>query len=126
MDMLMKNYNKFEKDMAAFTFGQHQDFENYIDRLKATGWTVEDALAWIEQKKKTISETMREAKAVTCKCPNCHSPMQSLSVNINPATQTNDNSKSVWLCTNQKCMDTIYNTESVEEILKKKGKYKEK
>jgi len=118
MDMLVK----FENDMAAFSFGQHQDFLNYIGQLSATGWTVEDAVVYIKQKKKIISESMIKAKAVTYRCPDCQSPMQLFKVNFSPATQTNDNSKSVWLCTNKECMNAIYNKESVEEILKNKGK----
>ena len=30
---------KFEKDMAAFSFQQHQDFLAYLDLLKTMCWT---------------------------------------------------------------------------------------
>jgi len=115
---------KFENDMAAFSFGQHQDVLTYLTHLKATGWTIEDAKKWVEAKQKDLTSTPIRTAVFTC--PDCQSPMQLLKVNISPATQTNDSSKSVWLCTNKTCMNAIYNTASVEKILKNKGKYKEK
>jgi predicted RNA-binding protein YlxR (DUF448 family) len=115
---------KFEKDMAAFHFGQHQDVLIYLSQLDASGWTIEDVKEWIDGQREKL--TSRPIRAAVFKCPDCQSPMQLLRVNVSPATQTNDSSKSVWLCTNKKCMNTIYNTESVEKILKNKGKYKEK
>lgn len=117
------NSEKFEKDMAAFSFGQHQDVLTYLNRLQASGWTVEDAGKWIESKRKEL--TRMPVRAAVFKCPACKSVMRLLGVNISPATQTNDDSKSVWVCTNKKCMNTIYNKKSVEEILKNRGMYKE-
>jgi len=114
------NIEKFEKDMAAFSFGRHQDVLTYLNQLEFFGWTIEDAKEWIDGKRKEL--TSRPVQAAVFKCPDCQSPMQLLKVNISPATQTNDSSKSVWLCTNKKCMNAIYNNKSVEEILKKKGK----
>ena len=120
----MDTVKKFEKDMAAFSFGQHQDVLTYLKQLEVSGWTIEDAKQWIENKRKQTPRI--PVRAAGFRCPDCQSPMQLFPVNVSPATQTNDDSKSVWLCTNKKCMNTIYNTESVEEILKNKGKYKEK
>jgi len=117
------NTEKFEKDMAAFSFGQHQDVLTYLNQLDASGWTIEEAKKWINGKQK---EYPHPVQAAVFTCPDCQSPMQLLKVNISPATQTNDSSKSVWLYTNKTCMNAIYNTASVEEILKNKGKYKEK
>jgi hypothetical protein len=114
---------KFEKDMAAFSFGQHQDVLTYLKQLEISGWTVEDARAWVASRRKEL--TSMPSRPLVFKCPDCKAPMQLLGVNVSPATQTNDSSKSVWFCTNKKCMNTIYNTESVEEILKKAGKHKE-
>ena len=113
---------KFEKDMAAFHLGQHQDALTYFDHLKRSGWTIEDARKWVETQRKELPKVT--VRKIAAKCPDCRSPMQLLRVNVSPATRTNDSSKSVWLCTNKTCMNTIYNTESIEEILKK-GKYKE-
>jgi len=110
---------KFEKDTAAFSFGQHQDVLTYLHQLEICGWTIEDARKWIEGKRKELARM--PVRAAVTMCPDCRAPMRLLGVNISPATQTNDNSKSVWFCTNKKCMNTIYNKESVEEILKNKG-----
>jgi len=116
---------KFEKDMAAFSFGQHQDVLTYLTQLENTGWTIEDAKEWVDSKRKELERSNIWALAATLSCPDCNAPMQILPVNASPATQTGDDSKSVWLCTNRKCMNAIYNTESVEEILKETGKHKE-
>jgi len=110
---------KFEKNMAAFSLGQHQDALTYLRQLEASGWTIEDAKEW-------VSINHGPARAAVFKCPDCQYPMRLLDVNVSPATQTNDTSKSVWLCTNKKCMNTIYNTESIEEILKNKGNKEKK
>jgi hypothetical protein len=118
------NRAKFEKDMAAFSFGQHQDVLTYLHQLEISGWTIEDARKWINEKRKKMSS--KPFRAIVFKCPDCRSPMQLLEVNTGPATRTNDNSKSVWLCTNKKCMNTIYNKKSVNEILKNHGKNKER
>jgi hypothetical protein len=109
------NKKKFEKDMAAFSFGQHQDVLTYLNQLEASGWTIEDAREWIQSKREELAR--RPIRAAVFKCPDCQSPMQLLGLNISPATQTGDDSQSVWLCTNRKCMNTIYNTESVQQIM---------
>lgn len=115
--MLME---EFERDMAAFSLGQHQDALTYLDQLERCGWTVEDARAWVASRRKEL--TRMPARPLVFRCPDCKAPMQLLMVNVGPATQTNDDSKSVWFCTNKKCMNTIYNKKSVEEILRNKGK----
>jgi len=117
---------KFEKDMAAFGFGQHQDALTYYHQLEAAGWTIEDAKGWVDSKRKELERSNIRALAATLSCPDCNAPMQLLPVNISPATRTNDESKSVWLCSNKKCMNAIYNKKSVEETLKKMAKKKEK
>jgi hypothetical protein len=119
----MSMNEKFEKDMAVFHLGQHQDALTYFDHLKRSGWTIEDARKWVKTKLEELTKTT--VWKIAAKCPDCQSPMQLLRVNISPATRTNDNSKSVWLCTNKTCMNTIYSTESIEEILMK-GKNKER
>lgn len=124
MERISMDVEKFEKDMAVFSFGQHQDVLTYLNQLEASGWTIEDAKEWIKNKREEV--TSKPIRSAVFKCPDCQYPMRLLEVNVSPATQTNDTSKSVWLCMNKKCMNTIYNKESVEEILKNKGKYKEK
>jgi len=121
---MLVDISKFENDMAAFGFGQHQDALTYFDQLKNCGWTIEDAREWINKKRKKMSS--KPFRTIMFKCPDCRSPMRLLEVNTGPATRTNDNSESVWLCTNKACMNTIYNKKSVNEILKNHGKYKER
>lgn len=117
------NIQKFEKDMAAFSLGQHQDVLTYLHQLEISGWTIDDAREWTQGKKKEL--TSMPIRDVVFRCPDCGYPMRLLKVNFSPATQTGDGTQSVWMCTNKKCMNTIYNTESVEEILGKFRKYRE-
>ena len=98
---------KFEKDMAAFSFSQHQDILTYLARLKIKGWLVEDAKRWVEQTKKDLVKDSQINYKIK-QCPDCQAPMRFLSVNVNKATQTGDDSKSVWLCFNKDCMRTEY------------------
>lgn len=113
-------FEKFEKDMAAFTLAQHQDTLNYLDHLEVKGWTVEDAKKWIEEKKKTLHLPQGEETQGFI-CPLCGKEMHLLSVNITKSTQTEDGSKSVWLCPKKDCMHTIYNKESIAELSMKGG-----
>jgi len=117
---MLINFEKFEKDMAAFSFKQHQDVLTYLLHLETKGWTLEDAQSWIEAKRLKLQT--KQTSWASFQCPICQASMQLLSVNVSPATQTNDDSKSVWLCANKECMHTIYNKESLQEILKKGGK----
>ena len=48
MGMYIMDKEKFEKDMAAFSFKQHQDALTYLSHLKITGWTVDDAKQWVK------------------------------------------------------------------------------
>jgi len=119
------NIERFEKDMAAFSFGQHQDVLTYLTHLKAKGWTIEDAREWIAGKKKDLVSQQREAEGyirLSLICPLCSNQMRLLPVNISKETLTNDDSKSVWLCPNKACMNTIYNKKSIEEIAQQNRK----
>ena len=51
-------------------------------------------------------------------CPECSTQMRILPVNISIATQIDKEYNSVWVCTNNACMETIYNTQTVPDILK--------
>lgn len=46
-------------------------------------------------------------------CPECGAPLQLLPVNDSPATQTGDDSKSVWLC--RKCFYEKFSDKTVKE-----------
>ena len=112
------NIKKFEKDMAVFSFKQHQDVLTYIRHLKAMGWILEDAKEWVEGEKKRLASNSEGTHYPTFNCPTCSKPMQLLPVNVSDGTKTSDDSKSVWLCTNKDCMHTIYSKESINEILR--------
>lgn len=119
------NKEKFEKDMAAFSFRQHQDVLTYLSHLEANGWTIEDAKEWIQRERdrkqretKAFEEQQKDYLASLPKCPKCQSPMQILPVNTRPGDQTGDDSKSMMLCMNKECMHTIYSTKTVQEQMK--------
>jgi hypothetical protein len=105
--------------MAAFSFSQHQDVLTYLTHLKATGWTIEDAQAWIKAEKENIESDNTKSKPKFC--PECQAPMRILPVNVSPSTITGDDSQSVWMCSKKDCGNTIYNKESVNDIIKKGG-----
>ena len=120
---MLTNKEKFEKDMAVFSFKQHQEVLTYLKHLKTTEWTLEDVKQWVEQKKKSNKEARKKIEDFINhlrKCPGCKNPMQILPVNIDKGTQTGDNSKSVWICRN--CLYTEYSTKTFEEQLKEKNK----
>lgn len=119
---------KFEKDMAVFSPKEHRLVDTYLTHLFAKGWTLKNAKEWVVEHKKSLLVQQREMAKVTkqmlkiaLKCSLCQTPMQLLQVNVSPGTQTGDGSKSVWLCSNKNCMNTIYNKESVKEIIRKGG-----
>ena len=117
--MLIISIEKFEKDMAVFSFKQHQDVLTYLTQLKAKGWTTEDAKLWVEEKKKELVLQAKKVGAIATpifSCSLCLTPMQLLPINFTPATLTGENSKSVWLCRNKVCMNTIYNKKTIAEI----------
>ncbi len=125
--MKPKEIKRFEQLTRVYHFGKIQDFMTFYDVVTRAGYTITDIEDYIETKKATIQAKLLEkpARPVLKECPECQKSMSLLRVNIDSATQTGDSSKSVWLCMNQDCMNTIYNTESVEEILMKAGKHKE-
>ena len=110
----------FEKAMGAFTFGQQQDFIIYLTTLKRSGYTIEDAIKYVKIKqRKNIKLTKN--KNTQKSCTKCNGIMLLYSVNDSANTQTGDpKDKSVWLCQSKNCMHTIYNTQTVEEIISKK------
>lgn len=55
------------------------------------------------------------------KCPTCNEQMVVVPVNISRCTKVDDKYNSAWMCKNKDCMDTIYNEETIQEILIKGG-----
>ena len=109
---------KFEKDMTVFSFKQHQDVLTYLSHLETKGWTIEDVKEWVEGEKERLASNSGDTPYPIFNCPTCSTPMQLLPVNVSEGTKTNDDSKSVWLCSNKECMHTIYNKESINEIIR--------
>jgi len=102
----------FEKNMAVFNFAQHQDFLTYFNLLQKFNWTFNDVKKYIQTKNKN---SKRQVKNILS-CPNCQTPMILYPVNTTPATQTGDNSKSVWTC--PKCNEDRYSTKSIQDWVK--------
>jgi hypothetical protein len=50
-------------------------------------------------------------------CPECNSVMTVVPINISRCTHVNGNYNSAWMCKNKECMNTIYNKETMQEIL---------
>jgi hypothetical protein len=50
-------------------------------------------------------------------CPECNKPMVVVPVNVSRCTRINGDYGSAWMCKNKECMNTIYNKETMQEIL---------
>ena len=116
----------FEEKMAVFGFEKHQEFLTYFKTLKGFGLTVKDVEAFLDKRHKVVQQEEEALKKKIAawnkrmpRCPGCSSIMGLFSVNTISANQTEDASKSMWLCTNKNCLHTIYNKESVNLIYEK-------
>ena len=94
-----------------FGLGMWQDFLNQLAFLKEHSLTSEDVEKVLKDKKVKQEQPIKAKQ-----CPECKEPMQLLSVNHDLATQTNDDSKSMWLC--RACHYERFSTNSIEEELK--------
>lgn len=112
------NKEKFEKDMAAFSLKQHQDFLTYLKTLKRFGYSFADAENYIEAKKSNMNVNTEPGRSILIKCPECGSRAAILPVNDKPSTRTGDASKSVMMCHNHQCMYTEYSDKTVGERIK--------
>ena len=52
------------------------------------------------------------------RCDECGNAMNVLPVNINNQTITGDNSKTVLMCSNPNCMETVYTEKTAKELIK--------
>lgn len=50
-------------------------------------------------------------------CPECSKQMMLRPVNVSRCTKIGGGYNSMWLCKNEECMNTIYNKETIQEIL---------
>lgn len=109
----------FLSDKDPFGLGKWQDFLNQLSWLKENNIQVESVKILLEEYRKKMEEEKLEGYKVlenTPRCPACNSIFQLLPVNDSPATQTGDDSKSVWLC--RQCGEATYSTKTIEEELK--------
>jgi len=102
-----------------FSFGRLQDIATLIKQLKRNHIPVIKFVEYVEQEKTNRAKINKSNKKRweqnTLKCPDCQSPMNLFPVNTVPGDQTGDGSQSVWMC--PKCGETVYNLETVAEIL---------
>jgi uncharacterized protein with PIN domain len=94
-------------DRDPFGFGKWQDFLTQLAFLEEHSLSVEDV-------KKSLL-VFKDKQSNSLRCPQCEAPMQIFSVNHDSATQTNDDSKSVWLCRN--CLYEQFSIKTVNEEL---------
>jgi len=113
-----------ENLLAAFSLRlkEWRTIKTMLIHLEQHGKSAKDLINHINEMiavdKAFEEKTTKEFKQATTPCPSCKSFMRLFAVNINPATQTGDpTDKSVWLCGNEKCMYTIYNKETVEQLM---------
>ena len=116
-----------EKILEPFDIGlgRLQDFSTLLSQFKKHNIDIDEFILYADNIKNKIKKEQEEAGAkYTTKspCPTCKAEMFLYPVNISPGTQTGDlTDKSVWMCQNTECMHTIYNKETVQEIIKSGG-----
>lgn len=119
---------RFEKATASFQLGFQQDVLAYIVTLEDHGFAIADIKDFHEYKvleskrleQEFEADVIAERRAVRCSV--CPGLMLLYKVNTGPSDQTGDpKDKSVWMCQNNECGETIYNEQTVEEIIKSGG-----
>jgi len=105
-----------------------RELGSVASKLKKAGLTLEDLIEYgatlRREAAEAIARTEGESKVnkrLIRVCPLCSELMILRPVNTEPRNQTEDDSKSVWLCMNRICLETIYNKETVDEIHSKGG-----
>ena len=90
-------------------------FDDFYYYLKETHRLERERIEAFEKTNKEFKEL------IGIPCPECQSTMDLFSVNTTPGDQTGDpTDKSMWLCSNDKCMETIYNKETIVSIIKQR------
>lgn len=112
------NIEEFETKLQPFGFNDHQDFLTYILALENLGLTIEDVKEYVKQTKKSLLEQEQALGTRSLKCKECGTMLGIYSVNTGSRDQTGDDSKSVGLCTNEDCRETIYSTKTPTELIK--------
>lgn len=122
-----------KKILDVFSFGKLQDTVTILTILEKNNITISEFIDFIEgekmEKAKLDLEKIELEKKerhswnkFALKCPECKEPMGLFPINTELGDQTGDDSQSVWICPNNDCMETIYNKQTIQEILKKGGK----
>jgi len=107
-----------EKILAPFdlSLGRKQDFGTLLIHLKNNNVSIEEVIQYISDLRKDRKKA--RVKKPLIFCPICNKPMELFSVNDKPETQTGDpKDKSVWVCQNSECKETVFNEQTVQEII---------
>ena len=112
-------------------FAKKQDLLTMLLEMKRLEISCEDLrrylMDFVETQKVSAKKLELHQKKVdkrllhtALRCSECSAVMNLLPVNQSPSDQTGDDSQSVWICSNMKCLETIYNKQSVKEILQER------
>jgi len=113
---------KFKKIMALWDLRAHQDHLVYFKRLEEYNYTLDDVEEFIrlEHERKVNDKNLVDYTPITKQCPICGNYMRLLAVNNSPSTMTGDPlDKSVWMCINPLCQETIFNEFTINELARK-------
>jgi len=99
-----------EKSLAAFTFtlGQMQDIIVLITHLETNNISFSEFITYVDEKKVEKAKEVKQLKSQFKECKLCKHPMILMKVNTEPRNQTGDDSTKVYTCTNQECMNQIF------------------
>jgi len=106
--MLLSNKDPFGRK-------KWNDFLNQVDFLEKNSLTVEDVRKVINKKIEQEERFRAKQTSYSLPCPECQALMTLRPINIDPSTQTGDDSQTVWLCPNLKCMHTKYSEKTLEQ-----------
>ena len=115
--------NVILSEVDPFNFKSWKEFLNQYAFMVEQGLSLNDIKEAIKIKEKEDRTNDLAALSVSSSgkhCPECDSFLQLLPVNDSPSTQTNDNSKSMWLCRN--CHYEIFSNNDIKEELEQLSK----
>ena len=125
MPLIVSEFNNASlilSDKDPFSSKAWREYLNQSAFLRFAGLTEKDVVEALAERNKQQEEAIKQEQLANQlvednfpKCPTCETAMQILSLNDSPATQTNDDSKSMWLC--RKCHYEQFSNKSVEEEL---------
>lgn len=120
------HFVRMEEILAPFAGkfrGELLNFYLHIEHRNVTHEEIREHLRFIrEENQRTLAA--EQAKVLKWRkliktCPECSRPMKVYEVNVTPNTQTGDpEDKTVWICSNQKCLETQYSKKPLAELFK--------